>query len=70
MKYLVLVEKSSSGFGATAPDLPGCTASGYTLDETLELMHGSIEMHLELMREQGMPVPEPSVISIHQVEAA
>ncbi|MFN7919625.1 MAG: type II toxin-antitoxin system HicB family antitoxin [Bryobacteraceae bacterium] len=58
--YLVLYEKSSTGYGAYAPDLPGCIATGGTLDETRERMTKAIEMHLAAMREDGDPIPEPS----------
>jgi len=60
MKYLVIYEKSSNGYSAYAPDLPGCVAAGFTLDETAELMRGAVAMHLKAMREDGDPIPEPS----------
>jgi predicted RNase H-like HicB family nuclease len=60
MKYAVIYEKSATGFGAYAPDLPGCAAVGGTLDETKALIEGCIEMHLAGMREDGEPIPEPT----------
>lgn len=60
MKYLIIYEKSSTGYGAYAPDLPGCIAVGRTLKETKELMRGAIAMHLKAMREDGDPIPEPT----------
>ncbi len=59
-KYLVLYEKSSNGFGAYAPDLPGCVATERNLEETRARMSKAIEMHLTAMREDGEPIPEPS----------
>ncbi|BDC52407.1 HicB family protein [Bryobacterales bacterium F-183] len=59
-KFLVLFEKSSTGYAAYAPDLPGCIATGRTLDETRDRMTQAIEMHLSAMREDGDPIPEPS----------
>ncbi len=59
-KFLVLYEKSSNGFGAYAPDLPGCVATGRTLEETRARMAKALEMHLAAMREDGDPIPEPS----------
>ena len=59
-KYVVLFEKSSTGYGAYAPDLPGCVATGPTLDETRQRMTKAIEMHLSAMREDGDAIPEPS----------
>lgn len=59
-KYVVLFEESSTGYGAYAPDLPGCVATGRSLDETRRRMAEAIEMHLAAMREDGDEVPEPS----------
>ena len=58
MKYAVIYEKTSTGYSAYVPDLPGCIATGKTLAETTELMRGAIEMHLDAMREDGDPIPE------------
>jgi len=54
MKYLIIYEKTATGYSAYAPDLPGCIAGGFTFEETTELMHGAIQMHLEAMRETGL----------------
>jgi predicted RNase H-like HicB family nuclease len=62
-KYLVIYEKTDTGFSAYAPDLPGCIAGGITLQETTELMRGAIEMHLEAMRQDGDPIPEPTTVA-------
>jgi predicted RNase H-like HicB family nuclease len=59
-KYLVLFEKSSTGYGAYAPDLPGCIATGRTLQETRDRMTKAVEMHLSAMREDGDEIPQPS----------
>jgi predicted RNase H-like HicB family nuclease len=59
-KYLVLFEKSTTGFGAYAPDLPGCVATGRTLQETKERMTKAIQMNLSAMREDGDEIPPPS----------
>jgi len=62
-KYAVIFEKTDTGYSAYAPDLPGCVAAGATVEETEELMRGAIEMHLEGMREDGEPVPEPTTVT-------
>jgi predicted RNase H-like HicB family nuclease len=62
MKYPVIYEKSANGWGAYIPDLPGCVALGFTLDETKRLIQEAIELHLRAMREDGDPIPEPSHI--------
>jgi len=60
IKFLVLFEKSATGFGAYAPDLPGCAATGRTIEETRKRMAKAMAMHLSAMREDGDPIPEPS----------
>jgi len=59
-KFLVLFEKSKTGYGAYAPDLPGCVATGRTLEEARDRMAKALEMHLTAMRQDGNPIPEPS----------
>ncbi len=63
MKYAVIYERSSNGWGASIPDLPGCVALGFTLEETEELIRGAVEQHLRAMREDGDPIPEPSHVA-------
>ena len=60
MKYLIIYEKTSTGYSAYVPDLPGCIAGGHSFEETAELMRGAIEMHLEAMRSDGDLIPEPT----------
>lgn len=71
MRYMIVMERSRSGYGAHVPDLPGCIAAGETREETLELIQEAIEMHLESLHEQGIPIPEPSATSEYvEVDAA
>jgi predicted RNase H-like HicB family nuclease len=65
MRYMVVVEQGDSSFGAYVPDLPGCVAVGETKEEVLRLIQEAIELHLEDMREEGVPVPEPSSASVY-----
>jgi predicted RNase H-like HicB family nuclease len=67
MRYVVIVEEGRNSFGAHVPDLPGCIAVADTREEVLELIQGAIEFHIEGLREDGQPVPEPSS-SIEYVE--
>jgi len=60
VRYVVIVEQGEKSFGAYVPDLPGCVAVGETKEEALRLIREAIELHLEEMREEGLPVPEPS----------
>ena len=66
-KYLVLYEKSKTGYGAHAPDLPGCIAPGRTLAQTRRRMAKAIEMHLAAMREDGEEIPAPSRFDLVEV---
>ena len=60
MKYVVIVEKTGNGYSAYLPDLPGCVAAGDTVEETERLIQEAITYHLEALRENGDPIPEPS----------
>jgi predicted RNase H-like HicB family nuclease len=60
MKYLVVYEKSATGWGAYAPDLPGLGAAGKTLDEVKELIREAVEFQMEGMCAHGDPIPAPS----------
>ena len=60
MRYLVVVERGPSSFGAYVPDLPGCIAVGESREEVLASIHEAIEFHLEGLREDGQPIPPPS----------
>ncbi len=68
-KYAVFFEKSATGYGAYAPDLPGCVAVGDTLEETRKLMEEAMAIHLKSMREDGDPIPEPSHVEMIQIAA-
>ena len=60
LRYLVRISKDpDSDWGASVPDLPGCVATGKTIDATLRRIQAAIELHLEGMREDGLPPPRP-----------
>jgi predicted RNase H-like HicB family nuclease len=59
MQFLVVIEEGSSSFGAYVPDLPGCVAVGESRSEVRRLIHEAIEFHLEGMKEEGVPIPQP-----------
>jgi len=63
------VEKGETSFGAYVPELNGCIAAAETKEEILLLIHEAIEFHVEGLREDGQPIPEPSS-SIEYVEVA
>ena len=71
-KYAVIYEgDEQTGYSAYVPDLPGCIATGKTLEETRERMRGANEFHIRGMREDGDPIPEPSqVVAVELLEVA
>ena len=58
-RYAIVIEKAESNYAAYVPDLPGCVATGRTLEETERQIRRAIELHLRGMREDGLPIPEP-----------
>lgn len=60
MNYVVVYEKSATGWSAYVPDLPGVITTGRTKPETQGLIREAIEFHLEGLREDNLPVPEPT----------
>lgn len=70
MKYLVIIEQTSTGYSAYSPDLPGCVTTGSTLDEVKGNMHEAIEFHLDGLREEGCEIPEPSTTAAYVEIAA
>jgi predicted RNase H-like HicB family nuclease len=60
MRYAVVIEKASNNFSAYVPDLPGCVATGDTVEEVESLIREAITLHMKGLREDGLPVPSPS----------
>lgn len=70
MRYAIVIEKApGSNYSAYVPDLPGCVSVGDTLDEVKQMIQEAIELHIEAMREDGLPIPEPST-QVATVEVA
>jgi predicted RNase H-like HicB family nuclease len=61
-RYAIVIEKAAANYAGYVPDLPGCVATGATVEETETLLHEAIALHIEGMNEDGIPVPEPSTI--------
>jgi len=61
-RYAIVVEKAKRNYAAYVPDLPGCVATGETVEATERLLREAIEVHIEGLREDGLPVPEPSSV--------
>ena len=67
MKYTIVIEQTPNNYAAYVPDLPGCVATASTREELLEEIREAIEFHIEGMREDGHPVPEPQATSGKEV---
>jgi predicted RNase H-like HicB family nuclease len=57
-RFLIVIEKANRNYSAYSPDLPGCIATGATREETERNMHEAIEMHVQGLAEDGLPIPE------------
>jgi predicted RNase H-like HicB family nuclease len=66
-RYAIVVEKAKSNYAAYVPDLPGCVATGATRKETERRLREAIELHIQGLREDGVPVPAPSSV-VHYLE--
>lgn len=64
MKYMVVVERGPSSWGAHVPDLPGCVAVGDSREEVIQLIREAIDFHIEGLKEEGEAVPAPSSESV------
>ena len=60
MRYAVVIERAEGNYSAYVPDLPGCVATGFTIEEVEAEMREAIEFHLEGLREDGLGIPPPS----------
>jgi predicted RNase H-like HicB family nuclease len=60
VKYAVVFEQSARNWAAYVPDLPGCVATGRTRDEAHRRIRSAIALHVQALRDQGEPVPEPT----------
>ena len=67
-RYVIVVEKAGDNYSAYSPDVPGCVATGATRDEAEGEMHAALQMHLDGIKEDGLPMPEPSA-TVGYVEA-
>jgi predicted RNase H-like HicB family nuclease len=63
--YAAVFERTSTGWSAYIPDLPGLGVAAKTVPQTKKLLHEAIEMHIARMREEGLPIPEPQTQVMH-----
>lgn len=62
MKYAIVIEHAGANYSVYVPDLPGCVATGSTVEEARERIAEAVALHLEGMREDGEPIPPPTTI--------
>ncbi len=60
MRYAIAIEKANGNYSAYAPDVPGCAATGATLEEVKQQIQDALEFHFEGLQKDGLPIPEPT----------
>jgi predicted RNase H-like HicB family nuclease len=69
MRYAIVIEDAGRNYSAYVPDLPGCVATGATVPDTEQAIREAVEMHLEGLRAENLPIPAASS-RVHYVEVA
>lgn len=59
-RYMVVIERGESSWGAHVPDLPGCVAVGETREEVVGLIREAVSLHIDQLRRDGLPIPSPT----------
>ncbi|XHX76949.1 MAG: type II toxin-antitoxin system HicB family antitoxin [Stenomitos frigidus ULC029] len=70
MQYLIVIEKTETGYSAYSPDLPGCVSTGATREDVEQNMHEAIEFHLDGLKLEGFELPQPTTSSAYVEVAA
>ena len=69
-RFLIVVEDAGGNFSAYSPDLPGCVATGATRDEVEKNMYEAVQLHIEGLKEDGLPIPSSSAVAEYVVVGA
>lgn len=69
MRYAIVLEKTENNYSAYVPDLPGCVATGHSIEEAEREIREAIEFHIEGLIEDGLPIPQ-SVSIVEYLEVA
>jgi predicted RNase H-like HicB family nuclease len=69
-RFLIVIEEAGQNFSAYSPDLPGCVATGGTREETERNMYEAIQMHIEGLREDGLPIPSSTAVAEYMLIGA
>jgi predicted RNase H-like HicB family nuclease len=68
--YAVIIEGSGDSFSAYVPELPGCIATGQSIEQVESRIESAIRIHVNSLREHGEPVPEPTTAAVRVIEVA
>ncbi len=60
MRYAIVIERAAANYSGYVPDLPGCVATGDTVAATERLLREAVQLHLEGMKADGIPIPQPA----------
>jgi predicted RNase H-like HicB family nuclease len=63
MRYAVVIEKAGGNYSGYVPDLPGCVATGPTVQAVEDELREAIRFHVAGLKEDGLPVPEPTSVA-------
>jgi predicted RNase H-like HicB family nuclease len=69
-RFLIVIENAGQNFSAYSPDLPGCVATGATQEETERNMYEAIQMHIDGLVEDGLPIPQSTAVAEYLVVGA
>jgi predicted RNase H-like HicB family nuclease len=69
-RFLIVVEDAGANFSAYSPDLPGCVATGGSREEAEKNMYEAIQLHIEGLKEDGLPIPDSSAVAEYVVLSA
>ena len=67
MGYAVVIEKGPTSYGAHVPDFPGCVAAAETKEDVCSLIREAIELYVETLEEDGLPIPAPQLYELIEV---
>jgi predicted RNase H-like HicB family nuclease len=62
-RFLIVIEKANGNYSAYSPDLPGCIATGKTKDQAAKKMHEAIELHIQGLNEDHLPIPKAHAVA-------
>jgi len=63
MRYAVVIEKANDNYSAYVPDLPGCVATGPTVEATENEIREAIRFHIDSLKADGLPIPAPTTVA-------